>query len=85
MQFTPVQMDRLQEEFTDYQLLDKSEVPEIVWKEALIFEDETGGIKKQHHRMDTVWGYLAEMKNCGWVPQVPKPIQSGQNGSNHPT
>ena len=56
-------MDRLQEEFTDYQLLDKSEIPETVWKEAVMFEEDTEDTRKEHHRIDMVWTYLSGMKN----------------------
>ena len=61
MQLTPAQLDRLQEEFTDYQLLDKADIPETVWKEALIFEENTEDSRKMHHRMD-IWAYLSGMK-----------------------
>ena len=56
-------MDRLQEEFIDYQLLLKSEIPDAVWKEALIYEVGTDGNKKQYHRMDIIWSYLSGVKN----------------------
>ena len=62
MQLTPAQLDRLQEEFTDYQLLDKADIPETVWKEALIFEENTEDSRKMHHRMDMIWAYLSGMK-----------------------
>ena len=52
LNFTQTQMDRLQE-FTDYQLLG-SEIPDAVWKEALIYEVGPDGNKKQHHRMDII-------------------------------
>ena len=56
-------MDRLQEDFTDYQLLDRCEIPERVWNEALLFEEETEDPRKEHHRMDTIWAYLSGMKS----------------------
>ena len=55
-------MDRLQEEFLDYQLLEKSDIPSGVWEEAIVYEEGEGEEKKQHHRMDTVWGYLSLAK-----------------------
>ncbi len=63
LHLSPRQMDRLQEEFTDYQLLDKHEIPETVWNEALVFEEETEDTRKEHHRMDTIWAYLSGMKS----------------------
>ena len=69
LQLTPVQMDLLQEEFTDYQLLDKSDIPEAVWKEALICEEETEDARKEHHRMDMIWAHLWGMKNVDSSPR----------------
>ena len=63
LKLTPAQMDTLQEEFTDYQLLSKSDIPESVWKESLMFEEEMEGATKGHHRMDMIWAYLTQMKN----------------------
>ena len=62
LKHTPAQMDRLQEEFLDYQLLEKSDIPTGVWEEAIVYEEGEGEEKKQHHRMDTVWGYLSLAK-----------------------
>ena len=62
---TPPEMDQLQEEFTDYQLLERSDIPEKVWTEALVYEDQAddGTPTKQYHRMDMVWGYIAYITN----------------------
>ena len=60
---TPAQMDRLQEDFTDYQLLERSEIPDTIWKEALIYEKGTDVNKKQYYRMDVIWAYLSGVKN----------------------
>ena len=43
--FTPTNMDQLQEEFVAYQLLCESNIPQTIWKEALVFEDESTGVK----------------------------------------
>ena len=59
--FTPANMDQLQEEFVAYQLLGESDIPQTIWKEALIYDDESTGVR--HYRMDTVWGYLSSAKN----------------------
>ena len=50
-------MNQLQEEFVAYQLLTDSMIPQTIWKEALVYEKESSGIK--HHRMDIIWGYIA--------------------------
>lgn len=63
LQLTPTDMDRLQEEFTDYQLLEKSVIPDMIWKEAVVYNEDTEVSNKQYHRMDVVWGYLSGMKN----------------------
>ena len=55
-------MDRLQEEFTDYQLLGRSEIPDTIWKEALIYEKVTEFSKKQYYRMYVIWAYLSGVK-----------------------
>ena len=34
LNYTAQQIDQLQEEFTEYQLLDDAEIPDNVWKEA---------------------------------------------------
>ena len=61
LQLTPSQMDKLQEEFIDYQLLDKSEIPEVVWKEALMFEDETEDNRKEHTTEWTQYGHTCQV------------------------
>lgn len=64
LQFTPAQMDKLQEEFVDYQLLEKNDIPNAVWKEAIVYEEGAEGEEKQYHRMDTIWGYISHVRNC---------------------
>ena len=63
LQFTPAQMDKAQEEFVDYQLLEKSDIPDAVWKEAIVYE-EGAEEEKQYHRMDMIWGYISDVRNC---------------------
>ena len=67
LQLTPTDMDRLQE-FTDYQLLEKSAIPGMIWKEAVVYNEDTEGSNKKYHRMDVVWGYLHE--EFGWFTQI---------------
>ena len=66
VQLTPAEMNRLQEKFTDYQLLERAHIPENNWAEALVYEDKTDGDtpNKQYFRMDMVWGYIANIKNA---------------------
>ena len=61
LQFSPAEVDRLQEEFIDYQLLENSHIPQAVWKEAIIYEDESS---TAHHRMDVIWGHMATICNA---------------------
>lgn len=57
-------MDKLQEEFVDYQLLDRTDIPEAVWEESVVYEEEEGQEeKKQYHRMDNIWTYLSLVQN----------------------
>lgn len=57
-------MDHLQEEFIEYQLLEDTDIPDDIWKEALTFVKETNGQEEQFHRMDTIWGYLSQCKRA---------------------
>lgn len=67
LNFTNSEMDKLQEEFVDYQLLEKRDIPESIWKEALVYEDEENDIK--HYRMDVIWGYIDRLKRADNSPQ----------------
>lgn len=54
-----VEQERLHEEFTEYQLLDRSDIPSSIWEDAIIrvqCDGEETAVKS--YRMDTVWGYL---------------------------
>ena len=51
---SPQEHDKLSEEFTDYQLLNDNEVPESVWKSAVVQDDESCTF----YRMDMIWHYL---------------------------
>ena len=48
----------LSEEFTQYQLLTKEDIPSNVWKDAEIKEES--GLTQ--YRMDVIWNYLASTK-----------------------
>ena len=60
--FTPALMDRLQEEFVDYQLLQCDDIPRSIWNEAVVYDDKVNDIKL--YRMDTVWGHISTIKNA---------------------
>ena len=55
---SPQEHDKLSEEFTDYQLLNDNEVPESVWKSAVVQDDESCTF----YRMDMIWHYLSNLK-----------------------
>ena len=57
LQFAPTKLDRLQEQFIDYQLLENSHIPQHVWKEAIIAENK---IRTEHHKTDLIWGHIAK-------------------------
>lgn len=40
LEFNSSQIDRLQEQFIDYQLMDKADIPETVWEKAMIAETD---------------------------------------------
>ena len=64
LQFTPAQLNALQEEFIDYQLLKEENIPIQVWKDATMTVNESeSSSKTPYYRMDVIWSHLAEMKN----------------------
>lgn len=57
--------DLLQEEFTDYQLLQQSLIPQSIRDSAVVKIDDINDILNQDsscYRMDVVWGHIASMK-----------------------
>ena len=54
LNFTPCDLDRLQEEFLDYQILSKRDIPSTIWEEATVHEDDF----VSHHRMDMIWSFI---------------------------
>ena len=51
-------MNKLGDEFLQFQLLDRKDIPDDVWKSALTHEDD----EHTHYRMDVVRGYLSAKK-----------------------
>ena len=66
-------MDSLHEEFIEYQLLDKSILTEHQWNEAIVSvsgaDDETPE-KNVYYRMDTIWGFISELKRVDSSPRL---------------
>ena len=60
-------MNKLGEEFLDYQLMEHTRVPKNVWQSALVIGEES-----QHYRMDVIWGHLSTMKSPDGMPRFPK-------------
>ena len=56
--FSTVRINKLQEEFTQYQLLERSAIPDMIWTQALIRDEGEGGDKVEYYKMDVVWAYL---------------------------
>ena len=59
LNFTPSDLDRLQEEFLDYQILSKRDIPSAIWEEATVHEDDSVA----HYRMDIIWGFIQTIRN----------------------
>lgn len=51
----------LSEEFVEYQLLNNTDVPQAVWDQAKVYEED--GTDHYHYRMDIIWNFLSEMKS----------------------
>lgn len=59
LQFTSAsEVNSLEDEFLQYQLLEKSHIEDNVWQAALVVDDESS----QHHRLDKVWAHLSQMR-----------------------
>ena len=52
---TPMQQNKLCDEFLDFQLLDESDIPTCVW--------ENSKSENSYHRMDVIWAFLTSMKS----------------------
>jgi len=65
LSFTDKELDKVCEEFLDYQAMSRDEIPQHVWDEAVCHEDGEGSTKVTYHRMDRIWGHIADMKLPG--------------------
>ena len=50
----------LSEELIEYQLLRDTDVPQIVWDDAKVYEEDA---EHCHYRMDVIWNFLSTMKS----------------------
>ena len=57
--FSYKEMDRLSEEFLEYQSLSRQDVPPEVWENATVCEVCEGNEKTIYHRMDMIKGHLS--------------------------
>ena len=57
------ELDKLEAEFLDYQLMDKSEISGDVWDSAVTIVD---GAQK-YYRMDKIWNYMSSMVNLDGI------------------
>ncbi|MGH0135235.1 UNVERIFIED_CONTAM: hypothetical protein FKN15_061761 [Acipenser sinensis] len=65
LQFDVGSMDKLYEEYLDYQSMRK-DVPEDVWKEAeMKVEPQDGSTSAVYHQMDVLWAFLSTVKFPG--------------------
>ncbi|XP_034082868.1 uncharacterized protein LOC117553157 [Gymnodraco acuticeps] len=55
----PREQDRILDEFLEYQMLEETDIPDMVWKGALV----SVGEEEQFHRMDMVWAHLTTQKS----------------------
>ncbi|KAJ4918118.1 hypothetical protein JOQ06_000114, partial [Pogonophryne albipinna] len=55
----PREQDRISDEFLEYQMLEETDIPDMVWKGALV----SVGEEEQFHRMDMVWAHLTTQKS----------------------
>ena len=56
--FASIDIDRLNEEFINYQLLSPSDIPSTIKESANLSEEDP-------HRVDILWGYLRGVKKPG--------------------
>lgn len=65
LSFTDKELDKVCEEFLDYQAMSRDEIPQNVWDEAVCHEQGDGSTKVIYHRMDRIWGHIWDMKLPG--------------------
>ena len=54
-------MNKLEEEFLQYQTMNDLDIPAKVWEDALVKEDKDEDSRK--YKMDVIWAYLSTVNN----------------------
>ena len=65
LKFNDQELDKLNEQFLDYQALSSEDITKDVWEDAVCYEVNMNSEKITYHRMDLIWSFLAEMKLPG--------------------
>ena len=65
LKFNPEEVNTLHDEFVEYQLMEKTDIPPAVWKAARDREetDDNGEEKEPFARMDVLWAFLSKKKS----------------------
>ncbi|CAM4273024.1 unnamed protein product [Leuciscus chuanchicus] len=53
------EQDHLNDEFLEYQMMEEKDIPDAIWRDAVVRESAHG----EYHRMDRIWAYLSTVKN----------------------
>jgi hypothetical protein len=60
-----VNMDKLYDEFCDYQTLNDEDIGDKAWNEAKVIDGSVNDIEESHYRVDILWRYIAHMLTPG--------------------
>ena len=53
------EMTYLLEEFTSYQLLEREDIPELVWESAVVVDDG----EARHYQMNLIWNHKSNIRS----------------------
>ena len=67
LKFNDQELDKLNEQFLDYQALSSEDITKDVWEDAVCYEVNMNSEKITYHWMDLIWSVLAEMKLPGMM------------------
>ena len=56
LEFSPKELNAMQEEFLAYQLLSETDIPKDIWNDALVVEKEGEEEVRRFYRMDVFMG-----------------------------
>ncbi len=66
--FDGIPIDKLFEEFSDYQTLSDDDIGTEAWQAAKVLEEvEDDGTEVFHYRVDVLWWHVTNLKQCGSV------------------